>query len=164
MSSTTYIYALRCPVDGEIHYVGRSKTPDTRVPLHFTDRRNPLKGRWLSMLKDRGLKPTVEILNSVVVPDDPSVPLELRWIERLRSEGEPLANNHDGSNRDKVDVDKLKELRRRRVLTIEALAAQAGVSKNTISKAERGGSIYPSSVHKIASALQVEPSDLVKTG
>ena len=45
---------------------------------------------------------------------------------------------------------------------MERLAAEAGVSKNTVSKAERGGSVYPSSVHKIASALGVEPSELVK--
>ncbi len=57
---------------------------------------------------------------------------------------------------------KLKSLRKQKVLTIEQLAAQAGVSKNTVSKAERGGSIYPSSVHKIATALGVEPSELVK--
>lgn len=62
-----------------------------------------------------------------------------------------------------VDVVKLKDLRRQRVMTIEQLAAIAGVSKNTISKAERGGSVYPSSIHKIASALAVEPSELVKT-
>lgn len=61
-----------------------------------------------------------------------------------------------------VDVDKLKELRRQKVWTIEQLASKASVSKNTISKAERGGSVYPSSVHKIASALGVEPSELVK--
>ncbi len=61
-----------------------------------------------------------------------------------------------------VDVVKLKNLRRQRVLTIEQLAAQAGVSKNTISKAERGGSIYPSTVHKLATALGVEPGELVK--
>ena len=57
---------------------------------------------------------------------------------------------------------KLKELRRQNVLTIEQLAARAGVSKNTISKAERGGSVYPSSIHKLASALGVEPQELVK--
>ncbi len=57
---------------------------------------------------------------------------------------------------------KLKNLRRQRVLTIEQLAAQAGVSKNTISKAERGGSIYPSTIHKLATALGVEPDELVK--
>lgn len=56
---------------------------------------------------------------------------------------------------------KLKELRRQKVLTIEQLAAKAGVSKNTVSKAERGGSIYPSSIHKIAKALGVAPSDLM---
>lgn len=60
-----------------------------------------------------------------------------------------------------VDVEKLKELRRRRVWTIQQLATKAGVSKNTISKAERGGSVYPSSIHKIAAALDVEPSELV---
>ena len=58
---------------------------------------------------------------------------------------------------------KLKNLRNQKVLTIEQLATLAGVSKNTISKAERGGSIYPSSVHKIARALDVEPSELVNT-
>jgi transcriptional regulator with XRE-family HTH domain len=62
-----------------------------------------------------------------------------------------------------VDVVKLKNLRNQKVLTIEQLATLAGVSKNTISKAEQGGSIYPSSVHKIARALDVEPSELVKT-
>jgi transcriptional regulator with XRE-family HTH domain len=52
--------------------------------------------------------------------------------------------------------------RQQRVLTIEQLAAQAGVSKNTISKAERGGSIYPSTIYKLAQALDAEPSELVK--
>lgn len=61
-----------------------------------------------------------------------------------------------------VDVAKLKTLRKQRVLTIEQLAARAGVSKNTISKAENGGSVYPSTIHKLAKALQVEPSKLVK--
>lgn len=60
-----------------------------------------------------------------------------------------------------VNAAKLKELRRQRVWTIERLAEKAGVSKNTISKAERGGSIYPSSIYKIARALNVEPSELV---
>jgi transcriptional regulator with XRE-family HTH domain len=63
-----------------------------------------------------------------------------------------------------LDVNKLKRLRNQRVWTIERLAAEAGVSKNTVSKAERGGSVYPSSVHKLASALGVEPSELVKAG
>lgn len=56
----------------------------------------------------------------------------------------------------------LKEMRRQRVLTITDLAAKSGVSKTTISKAENGGSIYPATIRKIARALDVEPSELVK--
>jgi transcriptional regulator with XRE-family HTH domain len=58
-------------------------------------------------------------------------------------------------------METLKTLRRERVLTVAELAQQAGVSKNTISKAENGGSVYPSTVKKLAHALGVEPSDLV---
>ena len=61
-------------------------------------------------------------------------------------------------------MDKLKKLLREKVITIEQLAGRAHVSKTTISKAERGGSIYPSSIHKIATALGVDPSELVKAG
>lgn len=59
-------------------------------------------------------------------------------------------------------MDKLRELRRQNVLTIVELAKAASVSKNTISRAERGGNVHPSSVRKIAQALHVEPRELVK--
>lgn len=58
-------------------------------------------------------------------------------------------------------METLKTLREERVLTVTELARQAGVSKNTISKAENGGSVYPSTVRKLAHALGVDPSDLV---
>lgn len=61
-----------------------------------------------------------------------------------------------------VNVEALKELRRKRVLTLEDLARQAGVSKNTISRAENGGRLYPASIRKLAKALDVDPTDLVK--
>jgi transcriptional regulator with XRE-family HTH domain len=58
-------------------------------------------------------------------------------------------------------METLKTLRRERVLTVTELAQQAGVSKNTVSKAENGGSVYQSTVKKLAHALGVQPSDLV---
>lgn len=58
-------------------------------------------------------------------------------------------------------METLKKLRRRRVLTVTDLAERAGVSKNTVSRAENGGSIYPKSIRKLAKALGVEPSDLI---
>jgi transcriptional regulator with XRE-family HTH domain len=62
-----------------------------------------------------------------------------------------------------VDVDKVKRLRRERVLTIRELANEAGVSKTTISNIENGQSeAYPSTIRKLARAFDVTPSDLVR--
>jgi transcriptional regulator with XRE-family HTH domain len=62
-----------------------------------------------------------------------------------------------------VDVDKVKRLRKERVLTIRELADKAGVSKTTISNIENGQSeAYPSTIRKLARALDVTPSELVR--
>jgi transcriptional regulator with XRE-family HTH domain len=63
-----------------------------------------------------------------------------------------------------VDVAKLRELRRRRVLTMEELAQKAGVGRNTIWRLEHGVmGAQPRTIRKLARALGVEPEDLVKT-
>ena len=62
-----------------------------------------------------------------------------------------------------VDVDKVKRLRKERVLTIRELADEAGVSKTTISNIENGQSeAYPSTIRKLARAFDVTPSELVR--
>jgi transcriptional regulator with XRE-family HTH domain len=63
-----------------------------------------------------------------------------------------------------VDAVKLKELRRRRVLTLEELAKKAGVGRNTIWRLEHGVmGAQPRTIRKLAKALGVEAEDLVKT-
>jgi len=63
-----------------------------------------------------------------------------------------------------VDVEKLKELRRRRVLTMEELAKRAGVGRNTVWRLEHGVmGAQPRTIRKLAAALEVEPEELVKT-
>jgi transcriptional regulator with XRE-family HTH domain len=63
-----------------------------------------------------------------------------------------------------VDAVKLKELRRRRVLTLEELATKAGVGRNTIWRLEHGVmGAQPRTIRKLAKALGVEAEDLVKT-
>ena len=62
-----------------------------------------------------------------------------------------------------VDVEKLRALRTQRVLTLRELGEKAGVSKDTIWRLEHGHSgAYPSTIRKLARALGVEPSELVK--
>ena len=60
---------------------------------------------------------------------------------------------------------RLRELRHRRVLTLEELAEKAGVGRNTIWRLEHGVmGAQPRTIRKLAKALNVEPEELVKTG
>ena len=59
----------------------------------------------------------------------------------------------------------MRELRRRRVLSLEELAEKAGVGRNTIWRLEHGVmGAQPRTIRKLARALNVEPEELVKTG
>ena len=60
-----------------------------------------------------------------------------------------------------VNVRKLRALRRKRVLSLRELGEMADVSKDTLSRIERTGTAYPSTIRKIAKALGVDPSELV---
>jgi transcriptional regulator with XRE-family HTH domain len=62
-----------------------------------------------------------------------------------------------------VDVGKLKELRRRKVLTLHELGECAGVAYNTVWRLENGKTgAQPRTVRKLAKALGVEPEELVR--
>ena len=61
-------------------------------------------------------------------------------------------------------MERLKELRRLRVLTLRELEEVSGVSYATIHRLERGNrNAHPSTIRKLARALGVEPSELVAT-
>ncbi len=63
-----------------------------------------------------------------------------------------------------VNVERLKALRTEHVLTLRELAQEAGVSKDTIWRLENGHSdAHPSTIRKLAKALDVEPEELVRT-
>lgn len=65
-----------------------------------------------------------------------------------------------------VDVQKLKKLRRRKVLSMRELEALSGVSYNTIWRLESGrtAEARPRSIRALADALGVEPYELLKEG
>ncbi len=61
-----------------------------------------------------------------------------------------------------INVKKLKELRRIRVLTLRELEEESGVSYNTIWRLENGHrQARPSTIRRLAAALGVEPAELV---
>ena len=59
-------------------------------------------------------------------------------------------------------MQKLRKLRQRRVLTLRELEEESGVSYNTIWRLENGyRQARPSTIRKLAAALDVKPEDLV---
>jgi transcriptional regulator with XRE-family HTH domain len=62
-----------------------------------------------------------------------------------------------------VDGAKLKELREDRAFSVRDLAKEAGVSTDTITSLEKGRrKAWPRNVRKLATALGVEPRELMK--
>ncbi len=64
-----------------------------------------------------------------------------------------------------VNVERLRELRRQRVLSLRELEERSGVSYNTIWRIEDGRQgAQPRTIRKLAEALGVEPHELIKEG
>ena len=62
-----------------------------------------------------------------------------------------------------INGNRLRELRISKALTLRRLEEDSGVSFDRINKLElHGGSARPSTIHKLAEALGVEPAELVK--
>ena len=60
-------------------------------------------------------------------------------------------------------MERLKELRRERVLSLRELEGKSGVCYNSIWRIEDGRQgAHPRTVRKLADALGVDPSELVK--
>ena len=65
----------------------------------------------------------------------------------------------------RIDVEKLKELRADRALSLRELAAASGVSHTTIWKLEQGREdVHPRTIRLLAGALGVVPRDLMAKG
>ena len=64
-----------------------------------------------------------------------------------------------------VNVQRLKELRRQKVLSMRELEEMSGVSYNTIWRIENGHTgAQPRTIRKIAEVLGVEPAELIREG
>jgi len=64
-----------------------------------------------------------------------------------------------------VNVHRLRELRRQKVLSMRELEEMSGVSYNTIWPLENGYTgAQPRTIRKIAEVLGVEPAELIREG
>ncbi len=64
-----------------------------------------------------------------------------------------------------INGEKLREIRVSKALSLRRLEEISGVSFDRINKLElNGGSVRPSTIHKLAEALDIEPTELVEKG
>jgi len=85
------IYALKCPVTGEIHYVGKTKLGMLRPTSHMKKSHSQKVKEWVEDLRMLGNKPDIEILE-YVRPDDDLDQREIYWVKKCLNDGCLLLN------------------------------------------------------------------------
>lgn len=95
--NTTFIYALCEPDTGEIRYIGKSDHPIKRLQDHLAkSRHNTHRVCWIKGLKNRGMVPTLKILDEVPIIFWPQ--LEVAYIEFYKEQGCDLVNGTLGGD------------------------------------------------------------------
>lgn len=96
---TVYIYILSDPETGLVRYVGKSITPILRFRSHCCRAGETRRERWIKRLRNRGLKPILEIIEEIPNSDDLDWQESERfWITYLRFLGFSLTNGDNGGN------------------------------------------------------------------
>lgn len=95
---TTFIYVLKCPLSGEVRYVGKTNNPTRRYYGHLNNSRdkNTYKRNWINSLKRSCLKPIFEIVDEVDVKEWKMK--EKCYIKYYRNKGCRLVNYTDGGD------------------------------------------------------------------
>ena len=91
---TAVIYVLKDPRDGLIRYVGKTNNPRRRLDRHIAENGNALRHPWLKELRELGIEPIFEIVETVV--GDQWQDREKHWIMHYRDAGCDLLNANAG--------------------------------------------------------------------
>lgn len=108
------IYALLCPIVGDVRYIGKAKNADKRLASHFRDARRRVTPvySWINKLAKKHLKPVLIVLEDA---ENWEV-AEKEWIADARINKCRLLNLADGGNQPKSNL----EARRRAAKTMNA--------------------------------------------
>lgn len=93
----TFIYTLLDPSTNEIRYVGKTDYIKQRLYAHIIECKSDRKSHkinWIKSLLDRGLRPTISVLDEV--PIDEWEYWEKYWIDQLKQWGCNLTNLSPG--------------------------------------------------------------------
>jgi len=87
------IYALKCPITNEIHYVGKSSNGMIRPLSHIRNSHSEKINQWVNDLSVFGYKPNIEILEVIKSEHHLSV-REKYWVNKCLNNGCYLLNSN----------------------------------------------------------------------
>lgn len=95
---TTNIYILIDPDTHQVRYVGKANNISQRYRAHLNKARKHQihKLNWIKSLKEKGLKPIIEIID--IVPIDDWIFWETYWIAQFKAWGFKLINYTNGGD------------------------------------------------------------------
>ena len=106
------IYVLKCPISGEIRYVGQTKMKlEKRLSGHLYDafsrnkKKHNHKDNWIIYLSKNGFRPIIESIENIPIDVDLDFVLEREkfWISKYKN-GCRLLNSTDGGEYSKNNV------------------------------------------------------------
>ena len=148
MKSKKIIYALRCPITNEIHYIGKSTKGFIRPLQHIIESHSLKINEWVNDLKLIGQIPKVEILHYVEDCDDLDFK-ERYYIQISLDRGDLLLNDklvtpivlkpisYDTEPIDTIGMF-IKQKRKSLQMTQEDLSKKSGVGLRLIREVEQG--------------------------
>lgn len=153
MEAQRIIYALKCPLTKDIHYIGKSDVGIFRPNQHMTNSHSEKVKEWVEDLRTIGHKPDIEILE-YVYPNVNILEREKYFITNALLEGAILLNSNlvnpfiltDKFNEELTELSPesikeisnfLKQKRKETGLTQEDLAIKSGTSLKVIRKLEQ---------------------------
>ena len=155
-------YQLVDPRDNTIRYVGLSSAVLNRFAEHVLSggRVNKVKAQWIEELKQAGLLPTLQVLETNIPSLDEARCKEARWISHIQASGAQLTNvAHTGQERLrrtkslKPDTP-LKEIRLSLGASQEGVARRTrSVSMGTVGNAESGKRVTYDTATQILEAI-----------
>jgi DNA-binding XRE family transcriptional regulator len=148
------IYALKCPIKGSIHYIGKSNVGLTRPFSHLKESHSEKIKEWVEDLRLINNKPDISILEYV----DENISIDSReryWINHYLNEGSYLLNSilvspsiinpnleyvlsNNKANDILVIAEAIKKRRKDLRLSQSELASKAGIALTVIRKIEQG--------------------------
>lgn len=91
---TAFIYGLRCPLTGQIRYIGKAANPKKRLSVHLASKERCHRTNWIQSLTKQHVIPVLEIIAEV--PETDWQFWERSYIRLYRGLGFDLVNSTDG--------------------------------------------------------------------